>query len=130
MPDSLHPATLAIHAGRGDRTLGHPLDPPMVLASNFHGASYAREQGSPTWSPLEEAIGLLEGGTATAFVSGIGDTAAILETLPTGARVVGPTAGYAWTPEHATGARRTGPHRSRRGRHNRHRRHTRRGPGC
>jgi cystathionine gamma-synthase len=97
MTDSLHSATIAIHAGRGQRTLGGPLNPPVVFASNFHGGSYAREQGSPTWSPLEEAIGLLEGGTTTAFASGIGATAAILETLPTGARVVGPSAGYAWT---------------------------------
>jgi cystathionine gamma-synthase len=55
----------------------------MVLGSNFHGGSYAREQDSPTYSPLEEAIGLLEGATTTAFASGIGGTAAILETLPT-----------------------------------------------
>lgn len=93
----LHPTTLAIHAGRGERTEGEPLNPALVLASNFHGGSYAREQGSSAWSPLEDAIGLLEGGIATAFASGIAATTAIIETMPAGARVVGPAAGYAWT---------------------------------
>lgn len=97
MPPELHRSTLAIHAGRGERVLGGPLNPPLVLASNFHGGAYAREQGTPAWSALEEAIGALEGGDTTAFSSGIGATAAILETLPTGATVVGPAAGYAWT---------------------------------
>ncbi|MFC5952567.1 trans-sulfuration enzyme family protein [Pseudonocardia lutea] len=97
VPFELHPSTLAIHAGRGDRVLGGPLNPPVVLASNFHGGAYAREQGSPAWAALEEAVGTLEGGTATAFASGIGAAAAIMETLPAGAKVVGPAAGYAWT---------------------------------
>lgn len=98
MPSSpLHPSTVAIHAGRADRILGEPLNPPLTLASNFHGGAYAREQGSPAWTPLEEAIGALEGGTSVAFSSGIAAVTAIVETLPAGARVVGPAAGYAWT---------------------------------
>lgn len=97
MADSLHPSTVAIHAGRGERTEAGPLNPPLVLASNFHGGDYAREQGSPAWAPLEEAIGALEGGSTVAFASGIAATTAIIESLPAGAKVVGPSSGYAFT---------------------------------
>lgn len=97
MRPGLHPSTLAIHAGRGERTAEGSLNPPLVLASNFHGGGYAREQGSPAWAPLEEAIGALEGGSTTAFASGIAASTAIVETLPMAAKVVGPVAGYAWT---------------------------------
>src|SRR6478736_4497774 len=74
-------STVAIHAGRGPRTTGAPLNAPLVLASSFHGSGYTREEGGPS----------------VAFASGTAAAAAILETLPTGARVVGPAAGYAWT---------------------------------
>jgi cystathionine gamma-synthase len=68
-----------------------------VLASNFHGGDYAREQGSSAWGPLEQAIGELEGGTTVAFASGVAAAAAVIDTLPVGAHVVGPADGYAWT---------------------------------
>lgn len=97
MTEQLHPSTVAIHAGRGERTADGPLNPPLVLASNFHGGKYSREQGSPAWDPFEEAIGALEGGASTAFSSGIGSASAVIEALPAGAEVVGPAAGYAWT---------------------------------
>jgi cystathionine gamma-synthase len=90
-------STVAIHAGRGPRTAGAPLNAPLVLASSFHGGDYAREEGSPSWEALEEAIGALEGGSSVAFSSGTAGAAAIVETLPAGARVVAPAAGYAWT---------------------------------
>jgi cystathionine gamma-synthase len=93
----LEPETVAIHAGRTARVAGEPLNPPLVPASNFHEAGYAREQGSPGWAPFETAIGALEGGTAIAFASGMAAISAVLETLPPGAKVVGPAAGYAWT---------------------------------
>jgi cystathionine gamma-synthase len=89
--------TLAIHAGRAARVAGEPLNPPLVPASSFYESGYAREQGSPGWAPFEAAIGALEGGTAIAFGSGMAAIAAVLETLPAGATVVGPAAGYAWT---------------------------------
>jgi cystathionine gamma-synthase len=95
--DRLHTSTVAIHAGRGPRVPDAPINPPLSLSSNFYGSDYAREQGSPTWAAFEEAIGALEGGTSVAFASGIAATTAIIETLPAGARVVGPAAGYAWT---------------------------------
>jgi len=86
----LRPETIAIHAGRGERIAGAPLNPPLVPASNFHASGYAREDGSPGWTPFEQAIGELEGGTAVAFASGMAAISAVLETLPHGARVVGP----------------------------------------
>ncbi len=89
--------TVAIHAGRLARVPGEPLNPPLVAASNFHEEGYAREQGSPAWAPFEAAVGALEGGTAIAFGSGMAAISAVLETLPAGAKVVGPGAGYAWT---------------------------------
>jgi cystathionine gamma-synthase len=93
----MRPETVAIHAGRGTRLAGEPLNPPLVPASNFYDAGYAREEGSPGWTPLEAAIGALEGGKAVAFGSGMAAISAVLETLPAGAKVVGPAAGYAWT---------------------------------
>ncbi len=93
----MRPETLAIHAGRGPRVAGEPLNPPLVPASNFYSEGYTREQGSPGWTPFEEAVGALEGGTAVAFASGMAAISAVLETLPVGARVVGPASGYAWT---------------------------------
>ena len=90
----MHPWTVAVHAGRGD---GAPLNAPLVPASSLRGGAYAREDGSPGWAPFEQAIGALEGGTAVAFASGMGAAAAIVDSLPAGARVVGPERGYAWT---------------------------------
>jgi len=94
---SLDRSTVTVHAGRGPRTTGAPLNAPLVLASSFHGSGYAREEGAPSWEALEQAIGALEGGSSVTFASGTAAAAAILETLPAAARVVGPVAGYAWT---------------------------------
>jgi cystathionine gamma-synthase len=93
----MRPETIAIHAGRAARVAGGPLNPPLVPASNFYHAGYAREEGSPGWAPFEAAIGALEGGEAVAFSSGLAAISAVFETLPHGAKVVGPAAGYAWT---------------------------------
>jgi cystathionine gamma-synthase len=91
------PETLAIHVGRPPRTAHTPLNPPIALASNFYTEHYAREEGSPAWQPLEEAIGQLEGGSTVAFASGRAAIAAVVEDLAVGARVVGPLSGYKWT---------------------------------
>jgi len=67
------------------------------MASTFHAGAedaYARTDGTPTWRALEQAIGELEGGQAVAFASGMAAVAAVLETLPIGARVVHPTVSY------------------------------------
>src|SRR5215211_17107 len=93
----LRPETVAVKAGRGAGEPGDPLGPPLVMASNFHAGAereYARTDGTPTWRALEEAIGRLEGGDAIAFSTGMATAAAVLETLPVGARVVYPAVSY------------------------------------
>ena len=67
------------------------------MASTFRAGgerAYARTEGTPTWNALEEAVGELEGGEAVLFSSGMAAVAAVLETLPLGARVVHPTVSY------------------------------------
>ena len=93
----LRPETVAVKAGRGPGEPGDPLGPPLVMASNFHAGAereYARTDGTPTWRAFEEAIGELEGGDAIAFSTGMATAAAVLDTLPVGARVVYPTVSY------------------------------------
>jgi cystathionine gamma-synthase len=70
-----------------------------VLSSSFHQGgelSYGRES-NPTWEPLEEVIGWLEGGHARAFASGMAAISAVLERLPTGSPVVYPAGAYSGT---------------------------------
>src|SRR5215216_439243 len=67
------------------------------MASNFHAGAereYARTDGTPTWGAFEDAVGQLEGGDAIAFSTGMAAVAAVLETLPVGARVVYPAVSY------------------------------------
>jgi len=62
------------------------------------GGAYAYGRwGNPTWSALEEALGLLEGGRALVFGSGQAALAAVLETLPVGATVLLPSTAYLGT---------------------------------
>jgi cystathionine gamma-synthase len=78
---------------------GGPLNTPIQLSSTLHpggAVTYARE-GNPTWSALEEALGVLEGGTALVFASGMGAVSAVLEELPVGATVVAPADAYTGT---------------------------------
>lgn len=77
----LDPATVAVVAGRPSAT-GEPLNQPIVLASNVRGSGeYSRTDGTATWSALETAIGLLEGGRALAFSSGMAAAAAAIYAL-------------------------------------------------
>ncbi len=55
---------------------------------------YSRDHGTPSWEALEDIVGQLEGGQAVAFSSGMAAIAAVLDLLPTGARVVAPTDCY------------------------------------
>lgn len=90
--------TLAITAGRPPAAPGRPLSTPIVLASNFRAdgpVEYARDGGTDTWQALEAAVGMLEGGDAVAFASGMAAAAAILDALPVGASVVVPADCYA-----------------------------------
>jgi cystathionine gamma-synthase len=62
----------------------------VVLSSTFHQGgdlAYGRD-GNPTWDPLEELVGSLEGGEAVAFASGMAAVAAVLEMLAVPGRVV------------------------------------------
>lgn len=75
-------STIAVTAGRPDE-VGQPLNHPIVLASSMRGEAgeYARTHGTATWEGLEAAVGALEGGTATAFATGMAAAAATLFAL-------------------------------------------------
>ena len=90
--------TTVVTAGRPPRTPGAPLNTPIAAASSFIGGGdisygYARDSG-PTSAALEDALGQLEGGTATVFASGQAATAAIFDLVPAGGIVVAPDAMY------------------------------------
>lgn len=89
--------TRAVAAGRPHGP-GEPLNTPIVPASTFEAGgdhNYSREDGTPTWEALEQVIGELEGGHATAFASGIATLAAIVDITQVGAKVAVPTFSYA-----------------------------------
>lgn len=84
-------------AGGRPQTPGEPLNPPLSTVSTFRRGgdrSYARGDGTPTISALEELIGGMEGGIATAFSSGLAAAAAVFDTLSAGATVAIPEGGY------------------------------------
>ena len=89
-------ATLLTVVGRPRAERGAPLNPPIVLSSTYRadGENDYGRYGNPTVAALEEAIGLIEGGTCLAFSSGMSAVAAVLETLPGGAVVVAPRICY------------------------------------
>ncbi|SDQ59077.1 aminotransferase class I/II-fold pyridoxal phosphate-dependent enzyme [Pseudoxanthomonas sp. CF125] len=91
--------TLAIHAGgESDRETG-ALAPPIHLATTFkHGPAgeriadyeYQRES-NPTNDRLREAIAAMEGAaTALTFASGMAAVTTLLESLPSGTRILVP----------------------------------------
>ena len=95
-PRDLRPATFVVAAGRPERVADAPLNTPIVPASSFHAGGsieYARE-GGPTTAALEQVLGGLEHGTATAFSSGMGAANAVMDLVPMGAVVVAPSAAY------------------------------------
>lgn len=87
---------MCVSAGRTEGS-GAPLNVPPVFASSFRlggDYDYARNEGTPTWAALEDGVGRLEGGSATAFASGMGAVAAIVDLLPPNSRVVVPADSY------------------------------------
>ena len=95
-PDDLAQNTWAITAGR-PHTPGSPMNVPIVPASNLLAGtdrSYTRSDGTPTWEALEDIVGGLEHGSATAFASGMAAAAAVFDLLAVGARVAIPTDCY------------------------------------
>jgi cystathionine gamma-synthase len=88
-PGSLDPSTVVVHAGRPPRAPGAPVGPGIELSSTYHAGgpvTYGREDNE-TWRAFEDVVGALEGGEAVSFASGLAAIAAVLETLPVGARV-------------------------------------------
>ena len=96
---TLHPATLAVHAGAEPDAETGAVAPPIHLATTFRhgpageriaGYEYQRE-GNPTQDRLEQALAALEGGEAAlAFASGMAAITGMLECLPAGARLLIP----------------------------------------
>ncbi len=97
------PGTLAVHAGHEPDAATGAVAPPIHLATTFRhgpagerlaGYEYQRE-GNPTNDRLREALKALEGGEeAMTFASGMAAMSTLLESLPTGARVLFPNDCY------------------------------------
>lgn len=82
--------TTVVHAGRPERIGDGAVNPPIVPTSTQHAGGqygYARDW-SETGSYLEEAIGILEGGTALIFSSGMSAASAVFDLWPIGTKVV------------------------------------------
>jgi cystathionine gamma-synthase len=90
------PATRAVAAGREPRLPGGSVGSPLVHTSTYHAdgeVDYGRS-GNATWSALENALGSLEGGAATAYASGLAAVDAVLSLVPLGGVVVAPASAY------------------------------------
>jgi cystathionine gamma-synthase len=104
MGDSINIEKLAIEtkvvaAGRPTKQPDGALNPPIALNSTFHEGGpvgYGR-YGNETWSALEEAISLLEGGKTLLFSSGMAAISAVFSLLPEGGVIVAAKNGYQGT---------------------------------
>jgi cystathionine gamma-synthase len=88
--------TVAVLAGRPQRSPGAPMNPPVVLSSTYAhdaGLEYGRD-GNAAWGALEAALGALDGGRAVTFASGLAAATAIADLVPTGGTVVLSTVTY------------------------------------
>ena len=97
--DKLSLETQVVAAGRPLKESDGALNPPIALNSTFHAGGpigYGR-YGNETWSALEEAISVLEGGKTLIFSSGMGAISAVFSLLPEGAVVVAAHNGYQGT---------------------------------
>lgn len=82
----------AVGAGR-PLSPGSSLNEPLVPASTFvlgGDHAYSRDDGTPTWTAFEAAVGSLDEADAVAFSSGMAAIAAVFDQLRTGAKVVWP----------------------------------------
>jgi cystathionine gamma-lyase len=91
----------ALHHASQSAGLGEPFSPPIVNTSVYRLAAdpsgpyqYAR-WGNPTWTALEESLGLLEDAETVTFPSGMAAIAAVFYALlRPGDRVLVPADGY------------------------------------
>ncbi|RZS87015.1 cystathionine gamma-synthase [Motilibacter rhizosphaerae] len=96
---ALSPATQVVAGGRPERLPGAPAVVPPVFSSTYvqDGAVAYGRFGNPTWAALEEVLGTLDGGTATAYGSGTAAVSAVLDRVPVGGTVVAPVGCYSGT---------------------------------
>jgi cystathionine gamma-synthase len=95
----LRPGTIAVHAGRPDRTPDAPLNTPITMAATYVAGGdveYGR-YGNPTWTALEDALGQLEGGRCLVFASGLAAVATVLDLVGAEGKVVVPKHAYTGT---------------------------------
>ena len=91
--------TKVVAAGRPAKESDGALNPPIALNSTFHAGGpigYGR-YGNETWSALEEAISVLEGGKTLIFSSGMGAISSVFSLLPEGSVIVAAHNGYQGT---------------------------------
>jgi len=84
-------------AGARNRAPGEPLNVPPVFASNFYLTDervYSRSEGTATTDALEELLGVLDGGRALAFASGMAAAAVVFQRLAVGSTIAAPTDPY------------------------------------
>ena len=90
MSSPLHPATIAVTAGRPEHVPDAPFNTPVTFASTYVAGGdleYGR-YANPTWTAFEDALGALEGGRALAFSSGLAAISTILDLVGTDQKVV------------------------------------------
>jgi cystathionine gamma-synthase len=94
--DTYQRATLAVSAGRPAPAPDGPVNPPIVASTTLHAGGpygYIREWNETT-SYLEDLMGQLENGSATAFSSGMAAANAIFDLVPTGGVIVASEPSY------------------------------------
>jgi cystathionine gamma-synthase len=97
--DKLATESKVVAAGRPAKQPDGALNPPIALNSTFHEGGpigYGR-YGNETWSALEEAISVLEGGKTLLFSSGMAAISEVFSLLPEGAVIVAANNGYQGT---------------------------------
>ena len=91
--------TKVVAAGRPEKKPDGALNPPIALNSTFHEGGpigYAR-YGNETWSALEDAISVLEGGQTLIFSSGMAAISSVFSLLPESAVIIASHNGYQGT---------------------------------
>src|SRR3954454_11143851 len=101
-PEKLADASIVVSAGRPERLPDAPVNTAITLTSTYVATPGAPAPGdrvyarwdNPSWNSFEQALGVLEGGDARLFASGLAAVAAVLAQVPHGATVVVPRHAY------------------------------------